>query len=93
MEIDAKTIHDELTTALWPNALSYCTVARWARRFHEGREDVNGSPPPGRSASELTEENIELVRQIINNDPRSTYDEIIAEAALARNELFKTVLR
>jgi hypothetical protein len=37
--IYAKTIHEELTTALGPGAPSYRTVARWAQRFREGREE------------------------------------------------------
>ncbi|CAF1476432.1 unnamed protein product, partial [Didymodactylos carnosus] len=41
-----KTIHEELTTALGPNAPSYSTVARWAKRFREGREDFNDEPGP-----------------------------------------------
>ena len=35
----------------------------------------------------LTDENIELVRQVINNDPHSTYDEIIAETSLSRGTI------
>ena len=31
----------------------------------------------------LTDENIELVRQVITNDPHSTYDEIITETCLS----------
>ena len=83
LEIDAKTIHEELTTALGPNARSYRTVVRWSSRFRGGR-DVNDDPRSGPPVSELTDENIELVRQISNNDPpRSTYDEIIAETSLS----------
>ena len=74
LEIDPKTIHEELRTALRPNAPSDRTVARWAKRFREGREDVNDDPRSGRPVSELTDENIELVREVINNDPHSTYD-------------------
>ena len=33
--INAKTIHEEFTTALGPNAPSYRTVARWGKRFRE----------------------------------------------------------
>jgi transposase len=81
--IDAKTIHEKLTTALGPNAPSYRTVPRWEKRFREGREDVNDDPQSGCPVSELTDENIELVRQVIDNDPYITYDEIIAETSLS----------
>lgn len=89
--IDAKTIHEELTTALGPNAPSYRTVARWANRFREGREDVNDDPRSGRPVSELTDENIELVRQVINNDPHSTYDEIIAAISLSHGTIERII--
>ena len=75
--INPKTIHEELVTALGSKAPSYPTVAEWAKRFREGREDVNDDPRSGRPVSELTDENIELVRQVISNDSYSTYDEII----------------
>ena len=81
--INPKTIHEELATALGPQAPSYPTVAEWAKRFREGREDVNDDPRSGRPVSELTDENIELVRQVINDDPHSTYDDIVAETSLS----------
>ncbi|CAF4330992.1 unnamed protein product, partial [Rotaria sp. Silwood2] len=85
--INPKTIHEELATALGPKAPSYPTVADWAKRFREGREDVNDDPRSGRPVSELTDENIELVRQVINNDPHSTYDDIIVETSLSRGTI------
>ena len=81
--IDAKIIHERLITALGPNAPSYRTVPKLASGFREGREDVNDDLQFDRPVHELTDENIELVRQIINNDPHSTYDEIIAETSLS----------
>ena len=91
LEIDPKTIHEELATALGPNAPSYPTVARWAKCFREGREDVNDYPRSGRPVSELTDENIELVRQVIINDPHSTYDEIIAETSLSHGTIERII--
>ena len=44
LDIDPKTIHEELVTALGPSALSYTAVTRWAKRFRQGREDVNDHP-------------------------------------------------
>ena len=44
LEIDLKTIHEELVTALRSCAPSYTTVTRWAKRFRQAREDVNDDP-------------------------------------------------
>ena len=82
-EVDPKTIREEFVTVLWASAPSYTTVTRWAKRFRQGREDVNDYPPSASPLSEFTGENIELVRQVISNDPRSTYDEIISETSLS----------
>ena len=82
--IDAKTIHKELTIALGSNAPSYRTVVWWTSRCREGRKDVNDAPRSALPVPELADENIELVREIINNDqPHSTYEEIIAETSLS----------
>ncbi|CAF5068577.1 unnamed protein product [Rotaria sp. Silwood1] len=42
--MNPKTIHEELATAMRTNTPSYPTVARWTKRFREGREDVNDDP-------------------------------------------------
>src|ERR1700678_2683907 len=89
--IDPKTTHEELATALGPNAPSYSTVARWAKRFREGREDVNDEPRSGRPVSVLTGENIELVRQVIIDDPHATYDDIIAETFLSHGTIERII--
>ena len=46
-------IHEELATALGPDAPAYRTVAKWAERFREGREDVNDDLRSARPLSEL----------------------------------------
>ena len=89
--INQKTIHEEFATALGPKPPSYPTVAEQAKRFREGREDVNGDPRFGRPVSELTHENIELVREIINNDSHSTYDDIIAETSLSHDTIARII--
>ncbi|CAF1140319.1 unnamed protein product, partial [Didymodactylos carnosus] len=73
---NAKTICEKLTTALGPDAPAYSAVAKWAKRFREGREDVNDDFRSGRPISVLTDENIEQVRQVIEDDPHSTYEKV-----------------
>ena len=89
--INPKMIHEELTTALGSKAPSYPTVAQWAKRFREGREDVNDDPRSARLVSELTDENIELVREVISNDPHSIYDDIIAETFLCHGTIERVI--
>ena len=51
--ITPMTIHEELATALGPDAPAYRTVAKWAERFCEGREGVNDDLRSARPLSEL----------------------------------------
>ena len=83
LQIDSKIIHEELVTALRPSAPSYTTVTRWAKPFREGNEDVNDHLQSSSPLSEFTGENIELVGQVISNNPHSTYDEVVAERLLS----------
>ena len=83
LELNPKIIHEELVTALRSSAPSYTTVSRWAKRFRQGREEVNDYLRSASPVSEFRGEHIELVRQIISNGPHSTYDEIILEICLS----------
>ena len=47
------TIHEELATALGPDAPAYRTVAKWTEHFREGREDVNDDLRSGCPVSKL----------------------------------------
>lgn len=75
-------IHNELVLALGDSAPSYRTVARWASEFNNGREDVKDDPRSGRPVTTVTTANIERIRELIENDPHITYDEIEAETSI-----------
>ena len=62
LQIDPKTIYEELATAFKLSPPSYTIVTSWAKRFRQGREDVNDHPRSASPVSEFTGENIELVR-------------------------------
>ena len=91
LKIDPKTIYEEIVTALGPSASPYTIVTRWAKRFHQGRENVNDHPQSASSLSEFTAENIQLVRQVISNDPHSTYHEIIVETSLSHGTIKRII--
>ena len=91
LDIDPKTIHEELVTALRPSAPSYTIVTRWTKRFREGKEDVNDYPRSASLVSEFKGENIELVQQVISNDPHSTYDEIIPDASVSHGTIERII--
>ena len=81
--IDTKTIYEQCTQTLWFYAPSYPTVRRLKKQFDEGRDDVYDEYRSGRPASILTNENIVRVRQVIEDGPHSTYNDIIAESSLS----------
>ena len=83
LEIDPKTIYEELVTALRPSTPSYTTVTRWAKCCRVGKKDVNDDPRSASLVSEFTGENIEPLRQVISNNPHSIYDEIIPDTSLS----------
>ena len=89
--INAKTICEELTDPLESRASSYATVKKWAKCFRDGREDVDDDLRSGRPVSMLTDENIERVRQVIEDDRNSTYDDIMAETSLTHGTIGRIV--
>lgn len=79
---NATAIWEELQIAYPGQAPQYSCVAKWVKLFKEGRESVQDNPRPGRPITTLTAQNIELVRQIIEIDPRSTIDIIEAQTGI-----------
>jgi len=89
--ISAKTIHEELISAYGPDVISYSTVQKWSKLFREGRMELEDAPRSGRTVSKTNEENIELVRDLIEADPHSSYDDIEAETELSRGTIFNII--
>ena len=85
--ISATEISKELESAHGTQAPKYSTVAKWTALFREGRIDLNDDPRSGRQITVHTAANIEFVRQIIEADPHSTFDDIIAQSSINRYTL------
>ena len=42
--LSATAIHEELTTAYGPEAISYSTVQKWTKSFREGNMEIEDDP-------------------------------------------------
>ena len=76
LKIPPIEIFNELTSAYGSQAPSYPFVVKWFNFFGDGRESVKDEPRSGRPRTALTDENIQLVREVIQENPYSTYEEI-----------------
>ncbi|CAF1523130.1 unnamed protein product [Rotaria sp. Silwood1] len=74
--LTATQIHDELTTAYGQGVVAYRTVAHWVHRFSSGRESLDDDPRSGCPLSVITQQNIEAVKDLVNEDPHISIDYI-----------------
>jgi hypothetical protein len=72
-------IWKELQEYRGPDAYSLSTIERWAKKFREDVMDVEDQLRLGYLVAKTTQENIDLVRRLIEEDPHSTYADLIAE--------------
>jgi [histone H3]-lysine36 N-dimethyltransferase SETMAR len=89
--ISATEIFKELVTAWGDDAPQYRTVAKWVTLFKDGRESLEDDPRSGRPITMFTQDNIALVKQLIDEDPHATYDELEAETCLSRGMLHQII--
>jgi [histone H3]-lysine36 N-dimethyltransferase SETMAR len=87
LNIEPKSIYDELYSVFGDSAPAYSTVAKWSKSFRDGRERIEDEPRIGRPVTETTSENIENIRSIVNSDPHVTIDEIQLETGLSRGTI------
>lgn len=87
----ATQISNDLTTAYGDLAPSYNFIAKWIRLFKDGRENIKDDPRSGRPITTLTEDNIELVREIIDDNPYATYVEIEVQTSLSPPTIYSII--
>ncbi|CAF1510471.1 unnamed protein product, partial [Rotaria sp. Silwood1] len=76
--LTATQIHDKLTTAYGQGVVSYCTVTRWIQRFSNEQESFEDNPRSGRPITAITQQNIDAVKDLVNDDPHISIDYIAA---------------
>ncbi|CAF1170428.1 unnamed protein product [Rotaria sordida] len=67
-------IHDELTTAYGQGYVSHRTVARWVHRFSNERKSIEDNPRSGRPIIVISQQNIDAVQNLVNDDPHISID-------------------
>ena len=70
--------HDRLAQAWGSNVPSDYTVFNWFREFQRNKFSVQDAPRSGRPSTSVTEQTINAVRKIIEDNPHSTYQQIEA---------------
>ena len=71
-----KDYHACLVKAWGSNAPSHHTVFNCFRQFQSNKFSVQDAPHSGSPSTSVTEQTIDAVRKIIEDDPHSTYQQI-----------------
>ena len=91
LNIPPIVICNELHTVFGDQAPLLRTVQRWSKAFLEGREEVGDEERPGRPVTETTPENIDQVRDLIDDDPYLTVDEIEGQTGLSHGTVQRII--
>ena len=83
----ATEVHTALEEACGQEALSYPTVAEWMKRFKAGRVSVTDDPREGRPVFVTTDENVEKVKDLLDEDKRFTCEEIAERIGIGHNSV------
>lgn len=84
-------IHQEMTKVYEDNAPSKTMVVKWVDRFREGWETVEDMPRTGRPTTSSTTENIERVREAIDEDRRITVRELEEDLGIPRSSIHRII--
>lgn len=69
---------NEMMETLGDNVVSLSLITKWYREFSYGKDDFKDAPRPGRPRTAKTEDNIDRVRKMINENNHITYQEMQA---------------
>uniref|UniRef100_A0A8C4QZV8 Mos1 transposase HTH domain-containing protein n=1 Tax=Eptatretus burgeri TaxID=7764 RepID=A0A8C4QZV8_EPTBU len=87
----ATDIFDKLKLVYAEDAMSRSRVFEWAKRFAEGRMDVNDDARSGRPSIAKTDVNVERVRMLVRSDGRLTV-RLIADQLNLNRETVRLIL-
>ena len=71
------------------DCLPRARVHEWFTRFRDGREDINDDEHTGRPKSVITKNSIEIVREFIKNEPKSSLKFMESELNISKTSIYR----
>ena len=71
------------------DCLSRARVHEWFTRFRDGRENINDDEHTDRPKSVITENSIEIVREFIKNEPKSSLKFMESELNISETSIYR----
>lgn len=78
-----KQIHEDMANTLGTSCPSYTMVKKWAGEFKRGRECIEDDIRSGRPATATTQENIDLIHDMVMADRRIKVREIVEAVGIS----------
>ncbi len=86
-----KEIFDSMREVYGDSSPAYSTVKKWTALFKQGRRSLSDDTRPGRPKDTTTNENIETIRAMVENDPKLKTREIALTSGLSKGSV-QTIL-
>ena len=88
----ADDVHKELVIAEGTKALSKRTIYRWIEAFEAGQSSIEDAPRSGRPREAVTPSNVNIVEDLISNDPHISIESIQEVIPISAGSI-ETILR
>ena len=79
----SKEIHEDFMKTLGNGSPTYSTVKKWAAEFKRGRESIKADARSGRPKDAITDENVEIVHNLVMCDRRRDVRSIAIEVGIS----------
>ena len=85
--LNATQIHEELIAAYGDDYVSYPTIVRWLRAFLAGKESLEDNPRSDRPITAVTQDNIDAIKGLVDEDPHISIDNIATIVDISRGSV------